>query len=182
MIELLVVISIIAILASLAMPTYTVIMRKAREVQAKAVMSSLVTAIKSFQVEYNKLPQVNPSAATPPNDGSPFDTGSGNLVMGCLTATDTTNNTTNNPRLIRFFDPPPLKSGSGFDTSSFILTDPWGMPFNIALDDNNDGVINNPYATGGTSSEPPTIPGTAIIWSGGSNKILLDTDDVKSWK
>ena len=186
--ELLIVISIIAILASLARPAYNGVIKKAREVQARSEMSSLVVAIKSYQVEYNKVPSMtNPNPASGGSDGSPFMTdgtpGTGGTIMGCLTAMDTTNNPTNNPRLIQFFSPPPLKGSSGYNTATFAFNDPWGKPYNIVLDDNGDGIIANPYSgQAAFSTDPASVPATSIAYCNGSDKLPFTSDDVRSWR
>jgi len=173
LIELLVVITIIATLASLAMPTYNIVMRKAREVQAKAAMAGIVTAVKSYETEYNRLPNVSGTSSSG-SDGQPFDTIASNKLIPCLMAKDIALN----PRQIPFYDPPPSKSNTGYDPETGILNDPWGKPYHIAMDDSGDNVIANPIS----GETPATIPGKIIVYSDGSNKIAGDRDDVKSWK
>ena len=56
LIELLIVIVIIAILASVAFPVTALVMEQARKAEAKNEVSNLVNAIKMYELEYGKLP------------------------------------------------------------------------------------------------------------------------------
>src|SRR6187455_3433095 len=72
LIELLVVISIIAMLATIGVAGGQVVIRKARELQAKAVMKGLEIAIKGYKTEYLRLPTAETSPLT--EDNQAYDT------------------------------------------------------------------------------------------------------------
>src|SRR3954465_14367152 len=56
LIELLVVISIIAMLATIGVAGGQIVMKKAKDLQAKATMKGLEIAIKGYKTEYLRLP------------------------------------------------------------------------------------------------------------------------------
>lgn len=150
------------------------VMAKARDLQAKATMKGLEIAITSYVIEYNHLPiSSNPA---PPNDGEARDTSdeSGKVILAVLLADDDTQN----PRKIRFWDPPPAKSaGAGYSNSTGLI-DPWGKGgYRILLDDNGDGTIPDPENLLGNLS------GSVLIYSAGADGDFSTWhDNVCSWK
>ena len=133
----------------------------------------------------------NTTSASPANGG-------GNLV------------TTLNPRGIVFISLPSVKNQSqpraGIATQTVTVNgisipigsfvDPWGTPYNVAIDGSYDNQISNPYGapgTGGAGSNPLSLG--AIGWSFGSDQKLgtngdkiyrtsggAQSDDVISWQ
>jgi len=185
LIELLVVISIIALLATIGVSGGQIVIRKARELQAKAVMKGLEIAIKGYKTEYLRLPSA--SDATQTQDNEPYDTSdeTGKDLIDVLLAT----NTKRNPRQVRFWEPPPSKNGTGYSLDTGLI-DPWGKNgYQVVLDYNGDGNISNPYA-GSSDGEPEEIPSDVIIYCAGANLNFDEggssggrrVDDVKSWQ
>jgi prepilin-type N-terminal cleavage/methylation domain-containing protein len=182
LIELLVVISIIAMLATIGVAGGQIVLRKAKDLQAKATMKGLEIAIKGYKTEYLRLPSTERLDA----DNEPYDTTdeSGRGVLNILLGLDTTRN----PRQVRFWEAPPAKSsGSGY-TAEGGLRDAWGKNgFKFILDYNQDGRIVNPYTGDG---EPEQITTDVIIYSAGANGNFDESggsggkrnDDVKSWQ
>src|SRR6218665_3928830 len=66
LIELLVVITIIGILAALAVPAATGVMKKAKKVKTSAALKDVQLGIKNYQVEYNRYPLKSGSTAEDP--------------------------------------------------------------------------------------------------------------------
>lgn len=83
LLELLVVISIIAVLAGILLPVGSGVLDRAKKVDAKVTMTSAITAIKAYQTEYGQYPTEPPDAA---GGGTPmdmtFDTGSSSPSSG----------------------------------------------------------------------------------------------------
>lgn len=186
LIELLVVISIIALLATMGVAGGQIVIKKARNLQASAVMKGLEIAIKSYKTEYLRMPSAD--TATQNQDNDAYDTSSveGMNLLNVLLATEVTRN----PRQIRFWDPPPAKTGGAGYSTDTGLKDPWGKQgYMIVLDYSADGKISNPYA-GGSGTEPSELTADVILYCAGANNLFDEggaggggkVDDVKSWQ
>src|SRR3954452_16139219 len=97
LIELLVVISIIAMLATIGVGGGQIVLRKAKDLQAKAAMKGLEIAIKGYRTEYLRLPSTD--AMTDDNDAYDTADETGKTLLEILLAT----NTARNPRQIRYW-------------------------------------------------------------------------------
>jgi prepilin-type N-terminal cleavage/methylation domain-containing protein len=178
LIELLVVISIIAVLASLAIPTANVVMRKAKEAQTRALIAGLLAGVKTYQTEYNRLP--DPTVVGQGSPGYSTDQklaldGTGNPNLLSILHPDTTQAPPYaNPRRLDFYDPPPAKNGangaySANNAPPYALNDSWSSAsysqvISVALDYGGDNAVD--------AALDPTMGGaniqtTAIAWSTG---------------
>ncbi len=187
LIELLIVITIIAVLASMAVPAANMVMRKAKEAQTRTMMVGLVNAIKSYQTEYNRFPQ-DPTVTTETaielniaNYGSTYS------LLKTLTPDKSIAAPALNPRMITFFEPPIAKTDNSYGiTTTGALQDSWGKNVWVLFDSDADDRLLSPYF-GIDTNEPKYLPTTAIAWSWGDNKIqdtnaATKKDDVKTWK
>ncbi|QIF03810.1 prepilin-type N-terminal cleavage/methylation domain-containing protein [Roseimicrobium sp. ORNL1] len=181
LIEMLVVIGIIAILATIAVPAGQAVLRKARELQAKAQMQGVVLAVKAYQTEYSRLPATESPPPTEDNTEG-YDTSSedGKGIIAVLTG----KNTTLNPRTIPFYEPPAAKKGGGGYSEADGLVDIWGKNgYTIVLDYDGDGQITSPYSDG----DDAKVSSSVIIYCAGQDKKLdvgssTKSDDLKSWE
>lgn len=164
LVELLIVISVIAILAGLLLPAIGKVKDKARKVQAKAGAHALVIAIKSYESTYGLLPWNCGSCSSPtcttntvahPKDAVWYDwasTGANDnkacydTLMQILTKTDIIAGGTGaalnkkdegNTRSIKFMDAPIGFNTLNDDTTKPLtgsFRDPWGNRYGIAMD------------------------------------------------
>jgi prepilin-type N-terminal cleavage/methylation domain-containing protein len=189
LIELLVVIAIIAILIGLLFPAFKAVQNQARQTQAKNDLTQIVNAVNAFYTEYGKYPLVTADTTYGPSGIV------NNQLFSVLRATDTTNN----PRQIVFINPPyvktPANPRSGIATQATTINgisvavndyvDPWGTPYNVAIDGNYDNQLTNPYTTN-TGAGPSPLTIGVIGWSRGPDQIQGTTfstsDDVVSWQ
>jgi prepilin-type N-terminal cleavage/methylation domain-containing protein len=165
LIEILVVMTLIAILVGIGVPAFTSVMEQARKTQAKNEEQQIVAAVNAYYTEYGKYPLVTADAIA--NNGDLFYSlraialGANALVNGVPAV---------NPRSIVFIQPPVSKDQttprSGIQTSTGIWYDPWGKAYNVMIDGGYDNQLANPYADapGGT-----TLYLGVIVWSFGKN-------------
>ncbi len=201
MLELLVVISIIALLAGILLPVTSSVMTNARKVQAKNTEVQVVTAIKSFQTDYGVFPM---PADAPTNTDVCFGTNAPTLTELCdiLRAdgqrSEASASTRINTRGVVYIELPDAKNQTAGQSKSGIgpdgmLYDPWGTIYLVCVDGNYDGMLNNPYSqnAGGTTLRTDAI---AYSWgpdknttsnffgSGGDKNAGTSADDVISWQ
>src|SRR5438309_3965190 len=140
LIELLVVIAIIAILVGLLFPAFQAVQNQARKTQAKNDLTQIVNAVNAFYTEYGKYPttETTDAAATfSVNNNTLFD------VLRNMTGTIPGNAL--NPSASHFSDPPLAKDQtnpkSGILNSTGVWYDPWGLPYNVAIDANYNNIV-----------------------------------------
>lgn len=174
LVELLVVISIIALLAAVAMPSFASIFKKMKREQARTLAQSLVNSVKNYYTEYSKYPLPKGFSG---GEVTPLRTDE--ILTGTLMAT----NIDSNPKKIKFL--PDLKaveqgSGPGLMTSGEILTvvDPWGEQYYVMMDADYSGDIDNPDTTSGT----PKLYQGVLVYSAGEDKDPSTWEDnIRTW-
>lgn len=196
LVELLVVITIIAILASLAVPVTNKVIQNANNLRIKATMKDLQVAISHYRTEYNRFP-ITLTGSSGGDDTAPIFTGGQTNIINVLMArTDPTQTPNLNARKIKFIDLPFAKNGQTFGVvdpsggagtgTPMQLVDIWGMPYKIMLDTNYDNRITNPDASNvdqKISARAPKYLSTSTgIQSYGPDKIVNTKDDIVSWR
>jgi prepilin-type N-terminal cleavage/methylation domain-containing protein len=181
LIEMLVVIGIIGILASLAVPAATGVMKKAKKVKTSAALKDVQLGVKNYQAEYNRYPL---KAGMTAEDPIALDEGSTllKILLG-------ENEQKLNPRQITYIEPPMGKNGSGGlvgNEGSYGLMDSWGKPYQVVMDGNYDNKISNPDSRNEdqsiSSGAPANLPIGVIVFSYGEDKKPNTKDDVASWR
>lgn len=159
LIELLVVIGIIALLASLIFPAISMVKENARKTQAKAMATNLVMAIKQYETTYGLLP-VKSTDVTNPTHEVLKDDATYDLLIELLSRVngpgswDGTNGSASDPgnvRKTRFLEVP-----STYDVHHAYV-DPWGNRFRVGIDANYDKKV-----TGFITKE---LNGTVFVYS-----------------
>jgi prepilin-type N-terminal cleavage/methylation domain-containing protein len=174
LVELLTVITIIAILMGLLFPAINVAKDQARKNEAKVAVTGIVTAVKQYYTEYGKYPLGAQAQPGQPQDVMFGDGGNSNQILfDILRNISTTPGQPNtyNPRAIVFFEGKSVTDNtapkSGFLTASGpnsmpkgAYIDPWGHEYRVAIDGDYDNVISNiPYNDFNTST---TYPQTGV--------------------
>ena len=186
LIELLVVMAIIAILIGLLFPAFRAVQNQAKQTQAKNDLTQIVNAVNAFYTDYGKYPPAADDVVIPDNS----------TLFTVLRAVEPT--PTNNPRKIVFISPPYVKNDtagnrrSGVSPTTGQYYDPWGTPYQVAIDTNYDNQMTNPYSL---DAGPTTLAIGVIAWSFGSDQQSqsvpgpapdkntgVNGDDVISWQ
>jgi prepilin-type N-terminal cleavage/methylation domain-containing protein len=175
LVELLVVITILAVLATIGMAVAFSVIQRANRTQALEVCRALVQALESYYDEYGTLPDLPADLTT--------DRGDGVKLLQILTAGDPNPATTaQSPKQIRFFQTQEAKNRkAGIEWSGDTvkgLWDPWGFPYHIRLDLNYTQKLEDPFASGHIIHGP-----RALVYTFGKNNRPDGgiRDDVKSW-
>jgi len=171
LIELLIVIVIIAILASVSFPVTAMVMESARKTEAKYQARGIKSAIANYQMEYGKLP---------------FDqSGGGNIlldtetddIIALLSGLDINNL---NPRKSVFYEGKKAKGEAGSEIGGIYgegvgirLVDPWGFPYFVVIDGNYDNVLE--------SFEAKQIRQSIAVYSKGKPDVDGAFKEVKKW-
>jgi type II secretory pathway pseudopilin PulG len=184
LIELLVVISIIAILAGLAFPAVNGAIGSARKAQARNDVQQIVAAVKAFKAEYGRMPSDvvgNNSNIRDDSEGGGENASTQRAIMDHLLGVTRTLNT----KGIVFLEPKNTAgTKGGYNTSTGVFYDPWGIAYFIKIDTNYDDKIE--YYNNGVAN----VFGSAMAVSLGPDKKLGDPyaasgtgkDDICSFK
>ncbi len=159
LVELLVVISIIAILAGLSFPAVNGALDSAKKTHAKSNAVQIAAAVTAYEMEYGKLPTNSTTLVN-------------SAFMKILTGADTANNS----RGIVFLEAQEWKKGKG-GTNSVGYCDPWSSnsAYAIALDTDYDNKVS--VSTSGGASGSDTIMKKVGVWNQNTNSKY----QVRSW-
>jgi len=142
LVEILVVVSIIAILAGMSLPVITGAMSSAKKGKAKAEMQSIITAVKAYQNEYGRMPDSAALGSTVEGDGESWFGGSASQNLCWMLSGD--NYGQQNPRQIVFLELPA-------NSTNGVFLDPWKRQYNIKLDTSGNNIINYYQDRNGTA-------------------------------
>lgn len=151
LVELLVVIAIVAVLAGILLPTIGTAIKRARASKAKSEMSSLITAMKAYDGEYDIMPFGYGTDGTVSD--ADYDT-----IIGILSKTGADKDE-GNPRNIRFLNVP--KAGE--------FLDPWGERYVIVADRDANETLDKGLAQG-LDDDGDDLPVSVIIYSKGPDR------------
>ena len=178
LVELMVVITIIGILTSIAIPIGNEVMKRQRRLHATKIAVELRTALTNYYTEYRRFPALDPGSS---RDTEVTTDGSKGLITALMAVPGAEPTLRLNRRGIQFFSTRPARShrspGVVKDGSGYKLNDPWGNPYIIVYDYDNDGQIEAPSLNG---EGKELIPGTVAIWSHGPNQVLGKGTDSKT--
>lgn len=181
LLELLIVIAIIAILASVAFPVTALVITQAHKANARNEVVNIVRSVKAYDMEYSKMPLTTADAGA-----DTYETETDQEFMAILLGTDDTAGGLN-PRGKVFYNGKEAKEGlAGLDYgeegntsgSKPRLVDPWGKMYFVAIDADYDHKLQGPSECGSGD-----IHEDVIAWSKGPPKDETGElfDDCKKW-
>lgn len=231
LVELLVVIAIIGVLAGILLPVLAYVKKRALIMKARQEMQGLAVAIKLYEGDYSRYPcsaaaekvsanrdftfgtaGIGISAAgNPIENGLPYEANNSEVVMILLAVDRGANlNHARNTRKTRYWDPRMVSGPTGgVSMADYIARDPWGSPYFITFDMNEDHRCLDAYYRKASVSERQAgdnigfhglsraqpgdnfeASGSVIIWSAGPDRSYnpqekansgLNKDNVLSW-
>jgi prepilin-type N-terminal cleavage/methylation domain-containing protein len=184
LVELLVVISIIAVLAAAGFAAGSAAIQKAKRVTCLATCTAIESAVNNFNTEYGIMPKElsdDPAVALNTKTDIEFL----NVLLG-LTETGTNPLNTRAIKFLNVKEGKNRKNGLIYSSTGTTVTglfDPWGGAYYVMLDGNYDDTIKVKPAG---AKEELTLRGRKVaVWSNGADcvngvggKIV---DDVKTW-
>ena len=184
LVELLVVISIIAVLAAAGFAAGNAAIQKAKKVTCLATCTAIEAAVNNFYTEYGYMPkELNDDPAVPLNTKTDIE------FLNVLLGLTETSNPPLNTRAIKFLtvrEGKARKNGLMYSSTGTTVTglfDPWGGPYYVMLDGNYDEKIKVKPAA---ATAETTLNGRRVaVWSNGADCINgvggKPADDVKTW-
>ncbi|MDB6005454.1 MAG: hypothetical protein JWR15_2441 [Prosthecobacter sp.] len=191
LIELLITITIIAILGSLTAAGISHAIDQANGLKVRTVLMDLKTGIDQYQTDYNRFPiDSSVTGANGEDAGELLTDGSNSVVDAIMGVPPASSGMPDlNPKRTPFAQFPPASNGRhGLVGAArpYKLNDMYGQPYHILLDTNGDNQVKNPDVI---NTEPKISQGQAAhlamkiaIYSSGKDQIPGTADDVTSWR
>ncbi|MFC5456344.1 prepilin-type N-terminal cleavage/methylation domain-containing protein [Prosthecobacter fluviatilis] len=191
LIELLITITIIAILASLTAAGVTQLIDKANNLKVRTVLMDLKTGIETYQTDYNRYPVSAGFTGANGEDAPELLTDGSNPLVDTLMGIPPASGGTAdlNPKRTQFATFNPANNGRhGLVGAArpYKLTDMYGQPYHILLDTNGDNQVKNPDAANTdpkiSTGQAAHLPLKIAVYSSGKDQIPGTSDDVTSWR
>lgn len=168
-------IGLLLLILAAVIPAWAAWRQRGRLVMARHDITALQTAILRYHREYGTWP----AEATPGDTDIRFGARRSNAALIRVLRSDLLQDDQDaglNPQRMIFIEVEPYRAGwSGLNQTGEFL-DPWGAPYQVALDSNYDGatqVEGSPYGR---------ISGTGVlVWSYGPDRKPETPDDLLSW-
>ena len=170
LVELLVVIAVLAILMGLLFPVISAVMERSRRLQARNDELQIISSINAYYTDYQKYP-VDPAAK--PGDAV-YSTDNNKLFDVLRNITGTSPGNSLNSRGVFYltgvsFVQDGNHPRNGIQASTGVWYDPWGSPYNVAVDGNYDNQLNSPSPLPNFYSDVGPLQLGVIAWSFGKN-------------
>lgn len=172
--ELLTVIAIIAILASLGGGGYMMARKKAREMEAQTDCNSIKMALQQYQRDFSTLRKLaGCTEVTEKTDGAGLVwytfTTDNEAAMKVLTGNPDAADKSRNPRKIKYLE----SRTQGTDTWKWL--DPWDQPYVVLFAAPGKDKVQDPF------DDTKVLNGDIFVYSKGTDVTEATNDDVTSW-
>jgi len=189
LLELLVVITIIAILGSLVASQINKAIDEANRVKVLTVVNELKAGINAYQVDYGRFPIDSKAAANGEDAPEALTDGSNSLVDALLGIPPVEGGTDLNPKRTQYSQFPSAKNdryGLMGTKRPYKLNDLWGQPYHLLLDTNGDNQVKNPDSANTdpkiSQNQAAHLATRSAVYSSGKDQKPLTTDDITSWR
>lgn len=191
LIELLITITIIAILASMTAAGISHAIDQANRLKVRAVLVDLKNGIEQFQVDYGRWPiQATAQGANGEDAAELLTDGTNSLVDTLMGIPPASGGAVDlNPKRTPFASFPPANNGRhGLVGAArpFKLADMYGQPYHILLDTNGDNQVKNPDVSNTdpkiSTNQAAHLVTKVAVYSSGKDQIPGTSDDVTSWR
>ena len=191
LIELLITITIIAILASLTAAGIVNVIDQGNRLKVLAVVMELKSGLNTYQTDYNRFPIDSKVTGANGEDAPELLTdGNNSLVDVIMGIPPTSSGTTDmNPKRISFSTFNPANNGRhGLVGSArpFKLADMYGQPYHILLDTNGDNQVKNPDVSNTdpkiSTNQAAYLVTKVAVYSSGKDQIPRTGDDITTWR
>jgi prepilin-type N-terminal cleavage/methylation domain-containing protein len=164
LVELLVTMSIIAVLAGILLPAIRSAMRSAKEGRAKSEINSLITAMKLYESEYDLMPFGYDS--TEDSSTAVLDDDEYRIMISFLSQTgDDADKADGNARKLKILS---VKKAAEY-------LDPWKNRYHVIGDVNSDDSIDKDLVIG-MDDDGDDLPRSVVVWSAGADKKYDSSD------
>ncbi len=191
LIELLITITIIAILASLTAAGVTYVNEQANRLKVRTVLNDLRIGIDQYQTDYNRFPIDSNITGSNGEDAPELLTDGSNVLVDTLMGIPPASSGTMdlNPKRTPYTTFSPANNGRhGLVGSSrpYKLADMYGQPYHIRLDTNGDNQVKNPDANNSdpkiSANQAAYLPTKVAVYSSGKDLAPCTSDDITSWR
>ncbi len=191
LIELLITITIIAILASMTAAGITYVNEQANRLKVRTVLNELKSGIEQYQTDYNRFPiDSNVTGANGEDAPEVLTDGSNSLVDALMGIPPASSGAADlNPKRTPYAAFPPASNGRhGLVGAArpYKLADMYGQPYHILLDTNGDNQVKNPDASNSdpkiSTNQAAHLVTKVAVYSSGKDLIPRTGDDVTSWR
>jgi prepilin-type N-terminal cleavage/methylation domain-containing protein len=191
LIEVLITITIIAILASLTAAGIRNAIDQANRLKVRTVVMDLKNSIDQYQTDYSRWPIDSTITGANGEDAPELLTDGSNALVDALMGIPPASSGTPdlNPKRTPFAQFPPAHNGRhGLVGAArpYKLADMYGQPYHILLDTHGDNQVKNPDVN---NTEPKISQGQAThlamkiaVYSCGKDQVPGTADDVTSWR
>ena len=146
--ELLIVITVIAVLIGISLPAYQKVQERARTTQVKNDFVQIATAVNAYYTDYGKYPIPDGAHGAAEDYAYSYDGGAGTPNSDLIKILQNeASKSALNPRGVVFLSAPPAKAAGTYGIqpqeapNAYLFLDPWGRAYTVCIDSDYNGIV-----------------------------------------